>query len=146
MTTNARDQQGRFQLGNRFGKGRPPRQTEQGYLTVLMEECPMDTWRTIVKKAIEAASEGDDRSRNWLSSYLIGSPAGKAPTTTSVVISQMLGTDPALEAAAKKIALPLASAERFPILDADSARFRELEEEARQFLLANEAETPPCQH
>lgn len=138
MTTNPRDQQGRFKIGNRYGKGRPPRQTEAGYLTVLMEECPMDTWRTVVRKAVEAASEGDDKSRHWLSSFLIGAPAGKAPTTTSVVISQLLGTDPALEAAAKTLALPLATDEMFPILAGDSARFRELELEAQAALLAAE--------
>ncbi|MBP8284146.1 MAG: hypothetical protein KAX46_09590 [Chromatiaceae bacterium] len=136
--TVQRNEQGRFQLGNRYGKGRPPRQTEAGYLTVLMEECPMDTWRTVVRKAVEAASEGDDKSRHWLSAYLIGSPAGKAPTTTSVVISKMLGTDPALEAAAKTLALPLATDEMFPILAGDSARFRELELEAQAALLAAE--------
>ncbi len=139
MTSNTRDPRGRFQLGNRFGKGRPPRQTEAGYLEILMEECPMDTWRTIVKKAIEAASEGDDRSRNWLSSYLIGTAAGKAPTTTSVVIGQMLGRDEALEAAAKAMALPVATDEMFPVLAGDSARFRELELEARAAILEAEA-------
>ena len=138
MTTNPRDQQGRFKIGNRYGKGRPPRQTEAGYLTVLMEECPMDTWREVVRKAVEAASEGDDKSRHWLSQYLIGAPAGKAPTTTSVVISQMLGTDPALEAAAKTLALPLATDEMFPILAGDSARLRQLEAEAKVAILAAE--------
>lgn len=139
MTTTTRDPRGRFQIGNRYGKGRPPRQTEAGYLTVLMEECPMDTWRTVVKKAVESASEGDDKSRHWLSSYLIGSPAGKAPTTSSIVIGQMLGRDEALEAAAKAMALPQATDELFPILAGDSARFRELELEAQAAILEAEA-------
>ena len=136
--TVQRNEQGRFQLGNRYGKGRPPRQTEAGYLTVLMEECPMDTWREVVRKAVEAASEGDDKSRHWLSSYLIGSPAGKAPSTTSVVISKMLGTDEVLDIAARRLALPLASGEMFPILNEDTARLRELEEEAKAAILAAE--------
>ena len=136
--TVQRNEQGRFQLGNRYGKGRPPRQTEAGYLTVLMEECPMDTWRTVVRKAVEAASEGDDKSRHWLSAYLIGSPAGKAPTTTSVVISKMLGTDEVLDIAARRLALPLASGEMFPMLNADTARLRELEAEAKAAILAAE--------
>ena len=138
MTTNTRDPKGRFKLGNRYGKGRPPRQTEAGYLEIVMEECPMDTWRTVVRKAVESASEGDDKARHWLASFLIGSPAGKAPTTTSVVISKMLGTDEVLDIAARRLALPLASGEMFPMLNADTARLRELELEAAQAILAAE--------
>lgn len=142
---NARDARGRFQIGNHYGKGRPCRQTEAGYLEILMEECPPDVWRQIAKKAIEAASEGDDKSRAWLANYLVGSPTTKAPSPASVVLSQMLGTDEILDTAAHRLAMPQASAAMFPILEADSAHLRDLEDQARQFLLLREQEaSEPC--
>lgn len=51
-----RNEEGRFMVGNRYGKGRPPRATEAGYLAVLMEACYLDTWRGIVNRAIKDAS------------------------------------------------------------------------------------------
>ena len=141
---NARDSRGRFQIGNHYGKGSPCRQTEAGYLEILMEECPPDVWRQIAKKAIAAASEGDDKSRAWLANYLVGSPTSKAPSPASVVLSQMLGTDEILDTAAHKLAAPIASDEMFPVFAADTERLRQLESEARQFLISREAEEEPC--
>ena len=37
-----RDAQGQFLIGNPGGPGWPKRQTEAGYLSVLMEECSFE--------------------------------------------------------------------------------------------------------
>ena len=138
MTTAIRDPRGRFQIGTMGGPGRPRRETEQGYLEILMQECTLDAWRTVVRKAVEAASEGDDRSRAWLSGYLVGQPTGKAPTTTSVVVAQMLGEDEALEIAARRLAKPELDREMWPVLTADTDRLRAIELEAQAVILAAE--------
>ena len=140
MAAAIRDPQGRFQLGTMGGPGRPPRAIEQNYLLALVDACPLETWTEIVQKAVTDAREGDDKARHWLASFLIGAPAGKAPSPSAALVGRMLGEDEVLNIAAKKLAKPLASAEMFPILEADSARFRELELEAKQYILALEAE------
>ena len=142
MTTTIRDPQGRFRLGTAAGPGRPPRATEQNYLLAVLDACPLETWAEIVEKAVSAAREGDDKARHWLASFLLGAPKGNAPAPSAALVGRMLGEDAVLTAAARRLAKPLASAEMFPILEADSARFRELELEAKQYILALEAETP----
>lgn len=138
-----RNAQGRFMVGNHYGKGRPPRQTEAGYLEVLMQECPLDTWRTVVQRAVADAQGGDDKARVWLAHYLLGAPKATAPTTTTVIVQQLLGEDPALELAAKQAAKPELDRLRFPILMEDDERDRAIVLEAAMVLLeGEEARTP----
>ncbi len=111
-----RNAQGRFLIGNPGGPGRPKRQTEAGYLEILMEACDLDTWRNVVDRAVEDAQAGDDRARGWLSSYLIGKPESVAPAPTAVVINQLLNIDAALETAAERLALPIINRETCPAL------------------------------
>ena len=138
MTTAIRNPQGRFQPGTKGGPGRPPRATEENYLLALVDACPLETWTEIVQKAVTDAREGDDRSRAWLASYLLGSPKGSAPSPSTALVGRLLGTDAVLDIAARRLALPLASGEMFPILNEDTARLRELEEEAKAAILAAE--------
>ena len=138
MTTAIRNPQGRFQPGTKGGPGRPPRATEENYLLALVDACPLTVWAEIVEKAVADAREGDDKARHWLASYLLGSPKGTAPSPSTALVGRLLGTDSVLNSAARVLALPLASGEMFPILNADTARLRELEEEAKAALLAAE--------
>ena len=138
-----RNEQGRFMVGNRYGKGRPPRATEAGYLAVLMEACDLDTWRNVVNRAIEDAQAGDDKARAWLANYLLGAPGAKAPTTTNVIIQQLLGDDPALELAAERLAKPELDRLRYTILGDDDERDRANVREAALALLAAEAAQDP---
>jgi hypothetical protein len=71
-----------------------------------MQERTLEPWQAVVKRAVTDATDGDDKARQWLAAYLVGSPQGKAPSTTTVVIQQRLGTDPALETAAARLAQP----------------------------------------
>ena len=88
-------------------------------MSIIMEECSLEQWRTVVKKAVTDAQEGDERARAWLASYLIGSPNGKAPTATTVVIQQLLGADPALDSAVTRLAWPVIDRAKFPALHGD---------------------------
>ena len=141
-----RDTAGRFQLGTAGGPGRPKRETEQNYLLALVDACPLSKWSEIVARAVEDATAGDDKARHWLASYLVGQPTTKAPAPSSALVGRMLGKDPVLDEAAHRLAMPQASAAMFPILENDSAHLRQLEDEARQFLLSREHEaSEPCQ-
>lgn len=137
--TQQRNDQGRFMVGNRYGKGRPPRATEAGYLAVLMQACDLETWKRVVNRAIEDAQAGDTAARAWLGNYLLGAPKAPAPTTTTVIVQQLLGEDPALELAAKRAAKPELDRLRFPILLEDDERDRAVVQEAALVLLEVEA-------
>lgn len=142
MTAN-RDGKGRFVIGHPGGPGRLRRSTEASYLGILMEECDLETWRGVIRRAVKAAEGGDPAARSWLGQYLIGRPVIAAPSPLTVVIQQMIGTDPALEAAAKVLAKPHLDAEMWPILAGDKARKGELEAEAAAAILAAMAEDSP---
>jgi hypothetical protein len=75
MSTD-RDANGRFLPGHPGMGGRPRRAVESDYLSALAEACPLPTWREIVAKAIEQATAGDWRAREWLGQYLLGTSGG----------------------------------------------------------------------
>lgn len=130
------DAKGRFVLGGPGGPGRPPRQTEASYLAVIMEECDLEKWRGIVRRAMLDAEAGDEKARHWLASYLIGAPSAKAVTPTTIVVQQLLGSDPALEQAAAIIAKPVLDAARYPTLQRDRQVESEVKQEAVRAILA----------
>lgn len=47
------------------------RAVERDYLAALADLVPLDTWRDICQKTVEAAKAGDPRARDWLARYLI---------------------------------------------------------------------------
>ena len=47
---------------------------ESQYLGALNDELDLDTWRRIVRRAIEHAEDGDWRARDWLSRYVLPQP------------------------------------------------------------------------
>lgn len=136
MATQKHDAQGRFVIGTPGGPGRPKRQTEESYLAVLMEECDLEKWRGIVRRAMLDAEAGDEKARHWLASYLIGAPNAKAVTPTTIVVQQLLGSDPALEQAAAIIAKPALEAARYPALHRDKQVESEVQQEAARAILA----------
>lgn len=94
---NGRDGKGRFAPGNPGGPGRPRRPVEREYLIAVSEACPLAAWREIVAAAVRLAKGGDDKSRAWLSQFLVGK---EPPSLHSVAVDEALGADPvALDAA-----------------------------------------------
>ncbi|WP_295400903.1 hypothetical protein [uncultured Thiocystis sp.] len=138
MAAAKRDEKGRFQIGNPGGPGRLKRQTEAGYLSVLMEACDLETWRGIVDRAVTDATDGNEKARSWLASYLVGAPSAEAPSTSTVVIQQLLHVDPALDAAAAQLAKPAIGREKYPILQADDEWIDAIKAEAAAAILAAE--------
>jgi len=67
-----RNSKGQFQRGNKFGKGRPSRQTEEEYLTAFSEALSITQWKKIVKRAVKDAASGDHRARDWIGKYTLG--------------------------------------------------------------------------
>lgn len=86
--TGGRGKDGRFQIGNGGGPGRPPRQTELQYLVAISEACDVEKFRQIVAVAVDAAVAGDDKARNWLSSYLVGNAESKAACLSRVEMAE----------------------------------------------------------
>lgn len=78
------------------------RRTEGDYMGVLLDTVTLDDWRAVVNGALQAAKEGDSQARAWLAQYLVGKPAGKAPTPLTVVVQQLNGADPVVNQLAHK--------------------------------------------
>lgn len=91
---DGRDGRGRFAVGNAGGPGRPRRDAEAAYLEAMAEACPLERWRAIVGRAVADAEGGDAKARDWLVGYLLGKPAGEAPTLRALAIQEATGYDP----------------------------------------------------
>lgn len=55
-------------------KANVKKRVEQEYLKALREECSIEEWRIICKKAVDDAKDGDAKARQWLNDYLVGKP------------------------------------------------------------------------
>jgi hypothetical protein len=90
-TDIGRGPDGRLKKGHGNG-GRPPRAVEQDYLRRLTIAVSPDDWTAICTKAKEQALEGDHRARDFLASYLMGSPTGRA--LLLVAAAELAGLSP----------------------------------------------------
>lgn len=73
MSTDMRDELGRFAPGNPGGPGRPRRTVEREYMATLGDAVSLADWRDVVARAVFDAKAGDQGARNWLAKYLLGS-------------------------------------------------------------------------
>jgi hypothetical protein len=78
------------------------RRTEGDYMSVLLDTVTLEDWRGVVAGALQLAKDGDSQARAWLAQYLVGKPAGKAPTPLTVVVQQLNGSDPVVNQLAHK--------------------------------------------
>ena len=78
------------------------RRTEGDYMGVLLDAVTLDDWRAVVTNAKTLAQAGDAQARAWLAQYLMGKPAGSAPTPLTVVVQQLNGADPLIDKLAQK--------------------------------------------
>ena len=88
-----RDQYGRYAPGNKGGPGRPRRCVEDDYLATLSDEISIETWRQIVQSAAQAAKQGDHRAREWLSRYLLPTPAKENRALQQITVAELAGLD-----------------------------------------------------
>lgn len=78
------------------------RRTEGDYMSVLLESVTLEDWRAVVNNAKTLAQAGDPQARAWLAQYLMGKPAGSAPTPLTVVVQQLNGADPLIDKLARE--------------------------------------------
>jgi len=84
-----------FKKANTLGgtsntQGRPSRRVEEKYLKGLTTKVGIEEWGQIVDKAIEQAIAGDWRARNWISNYLMGTPAKRIIADIDIKTHQTL--------------------------------------------------------
>lgn len=77
--------------------------TEGDYMSVLLETVTLDDWQEVVKSTLAAAKQGDAQARAWLGQYLVGKPAGKAPTPLTVVVQQLNGENPLVNRLSQRV-------------------------------------------
>jgi hypothetical protein len=93
------------------------RRTEGDYMSTLLETVTLEDWQDVVSGALTAAKQGDAQARAWLAQYLVGKPAGKAPTPLTVVVQQLNGNNPLVE----KLANPVINQYKYPDLHRNDA-------------------------
>lgn len=91
MRSDARDERGRFAAGNPGGPGRRRLTVEREYLAVLGAAVSLEDWREVVARAVADAKNGDNKARNWLAKYLIGS---NPRTLLAIAAVESLGFTP----------------------------------------------------
>jgi len=91
------------------------RRTESDYLGVLLDAITLDDWREVINSAKTLAQGGDPQARAWLAQYLMGKPAGIAPTPLTVVVQQLNAADPVVNKLAKR----LIDRQKYPTLHGD---------------------------
>ena len=68
----------------------------------MLEAVTLEDWREVVNAAKVRAKNGNPQTRAWLAQYLMGKPAGTAPTPLTVVVQQLNGADPLIDKLAQK--------------------------------------------
>lgn len=94
-----RNADGRFRAGHPGGPGRPRRAVETEYLKVLLAGCSLEKWAEIVERATRDAVAGDAKAREWISGYVIGSPAFQAPRPFDLAVDDEAEVDAVANAA-----------------------------------------------
>ncbi|ATG91418.1 hypothetical protein [Methylomonas koyamae] len=94
----------RKQQSQTFIKGTAKhRRTEADYMSTLLETVTLEDWQAVVTSTVAAAKQGDAQARAWLGQYLVGKPAGKAPTPLTVVVQQLNGENPLVNRLSQRI-------------------------------------------
>ena len=86
--------------------------TESDYMATLLDTVTIEDWQDVVSHALLSAKQGDAQARAWLAQYLVGKPAGKAPTPLTVVVQQLNNDSPLVN----KLAKPLIDQYKYPVL------------------------------
>jgi hypothetical protein len=84
--------------------------TESDYMGTLLDTVTIEDWQDVVSNALLSAKQGDAQARAWLAQYLVGKPAGKAPTPLTVVVQQLNNDSPLVN----KLARPIIDQYKYP--------------------------------
>ncbi len=110
------------------------RRTEGDYMSTLLDTVTLDDWQDVVS-TLAAAKQGDAQARAWLAQYLVGKPAGKAPTPLTVVVQQLNGDNPLVNRLSKTVI----DQHKYPSLHEDDA----WEDQIKAIIAAELAEKIP---
>jgi hypothetical protein len=77
--------------------------TEGDYMAALLDTVTLEDWQDVISSTLAAAKQGDAQARAWLAQYLVGKPAGKAPTPLTVVVQQLNGDNPLVNRLSKTV-------------------------------------------
>lgn len=86
-------------------------------MSTLLDTVTLGDWQDVVSSTLSAAKQGDAQARAWLAQYLVGKPAGKAPTPLTVVVQQLNNDNPLVSKLAKQVF----DQYKFPSLHVDDA-------------------------
>jgi hypothetical protein len=86
--------------------------TESDYMATLLDTVTIEDWQDVVSNTLLSAKQGDAQARAWLAQYLVGKPAGKAPTPLTVVVQQLNNDSPLVN----KLAKPIIDQYKYPVL------------------------------
>jgi NAD(P)H-dependent flavin oxidoreductase YrpB (nitropropane dioxygenase family) len=111
------------------------RRTEGDYMSTLLDTVTLDDWQDVVRSTLVAAKQGDAQARAWLAQYLVGKPAGKAPTPLTVVVQQLNGDNPLINRLSKTVI----DQHKYPSLHEDDA----WEDQIKAIIAAELAEKIP---
>ena len=109
--------------------------TEGDYMSILLDTVTLEDWQDVVSNTLSAAKLGDAQARAWLAQYLIGKPAGKAPTPLTVVVQQLNGDNPLINRLSKRVI----DQHKYPILHEDDV----WEDQIKAIIAAELAEKVP---
>jgi len=109
--------------------------TEGDYMSALLETVTLEDWQEVVSNTLAAAKQGDAQARAWLGQYIVGKPAGKAPTPLTVVVQQLNGDNPLINRLSQRVI----SQHKHPFLHEDDA----FEEQVKALVAAELAEKIP---
>ena len=68
------------------------------YIQAMSENVSLEDWRKIIKKAVDDAILGDYRARQWIGSYLVGTPIQRVAVDARVTDERFSENDRALAA------------------------------------------------
>lgn len=109
--------------------------TEGDYMSTLLDTVSLEDWQDVVNSTLAAAKQGDAQARAWLAQYLVGKPAGKAPTPLTVVVQQLNGDNPLVN----RLSKTLIDQYKYPALHENDA----WEEQIKAIIAAELAEKVP---
>lgn len=109
--------------------------TEGDYMSTLLETVTLEDWQDVISSTLSAAKQGDAQARAWLAQYLVGKPAGKAPTPLTVVVQQLNGDNPLINRLSQRVI----SQYKYPLSHDDDA----FEDQIKALVAAELAEKVP---
>lgn len=77
------------------------RRHSDDYINAMLDVVTIDDWQAITSAAVDAAKNGDNSARTWISNYILGKPDSKAPSALEAMVSRLSGNDRLVEEIAR---------------------------------------------